>query len=735
MRSTKCSLGPVLGCLLLAGAASASAGTLRVPTDFPTIQTAVSNAVSGADTILVDPGAYSEAVQCGAKSVRLISTGGPSVTYIISPSGQDGVSFGDGVNTSTLSGFTISNAINGVRITSGITSCSACTPTITSNVIVNCETAIWAHFASPLISYNHILSCTGDAIRLGGPAYAIVEHNLIEQSGIGIHTMAAGSPILRDNIIRNNLSNGIYLDRFFLPTEANISQNVIVNNAGYGIYFPGGNRGPWIINNTFAGNRLAAIAKDGSGPDVRIINNIVVGSPALWVGNDFIPAKILFNDFYSRNGPAFSGLVTNLIGINGNVSADPFFACEPNGDFHLLAASPVIDAGTNGAALLEAVDLDGGARILPGSTNGPSIVDLGAYEFDPATTRSACFFLFCPTNIVVTADPGQDSVAVNYPLPFATPGATIQTFPTSGSLFPAGDNLVSVSAQHGTNVASCSFLITVIADRDLGRALNATNLPWITFGDAMWFAQTTITHDGVAAAKSGTLTNIQSSTVRTVLQGPGPLSFWWKLSAAQGSDNLSLIIDGATVTNITGAVDWRSNIFNLAPGPHIVDWKLARGETSRTNEVAAWLDQVSFPLGPNPLVMICPSNLVVVASPGQYSAPVYYPPPLVTPGAVVTSSPTSGSVFPEGDTTVSVTAAHGTNTTNCSFTVSVRTAHDLPRTLNTTNVDWITLGDASWYMQSEVSRDGLAARSGPITNGQAAILQTTVTGPNVLTFW
>src|SRR6266851_5810525 len=85
--------------------------------------------------------------------------------------------------------------------------------------------------------------------------------------------------------------------------------------------------------------------------------------------------------------------------------------------------------------------------------------------------------------------------------------------------------------------------------------------------------------------------------------------------------------------------------------------------------------------------------------------------------------------------TVNVTAGYGTNTTNCSFTVTVRTAHDLPGALNTTNIDWITLGDASWYMQTTVSRDGVAAQSGAIANGQIATLQTTLTGPGVLTFW
>src|SRR5262245_50998501 len=130
---TKCLFHPVVCCLLFAAVASASASTLRVPADFPTIQAAVNSAVSGTDTILVDPGVYTEAVQCGTKSVQLISSGGSSVTFIIPPAGQIAVSLGEGVNTSTISGFTISNATHGVHIASGLASCPACTPTITSN--------------------------------------------------------------------------------------------------------------------------------------------------------------------------------------------------------------------------------------------------------------------------------------------------------------------------------------------------------------------------------------------------------------------------------------------------------------------------------------------------------------------------------------------------------------------------------------------------------------------------
>src|SRR5207248_2179676 len=206
------------------------------------------------DTVLVDPGIYIEAVRFGTKPARLVSSAGPSVTYITPPPGQVAVSFGDGVSKGVLNGFTISNGIAGISITSGLASCGACTPTIVSNVIVNCGKGIGVVVSSPTIIYNHITLCAGDGILLQGAAAALIEGNLIEHNGVGITTLAAGSPTIRNNIVRRNLGTGILLSNDYLPTEAKIGQNLVVNNAGYGIFFAGVNT--WIMNNTLAGNRL-----------------------------------------------------------------------------------------------------------------------------------------------------------------------------------------------------------------------------------------------------------------------------------------------------------------------------------------------------------------------------------------------------------------------------------------------------------------------------------------------
>ena len=75
-------------------------------------------------------------------------------------------------------------------------------------------------------------------------------------------------------------------------------------------------------------------------------------------------------------------------------------------------------------------------------------------------------------------------------------------------------------------------------------------------------------------------------------------------------------------------------------------------------------------------VISCPANVVVYlpANSNATSMAVSYSAPTATDSCstpTVNSSPASGSVFPVGTTTVNATASDGTNSSSCSFTVTV----------------------------------------------------------------
>jgi serine protease len=98
------SIGVMIGVVLVPRAAHAAA-QLRVPTDFPTIQAAL-DAASDGDTVLVEPGVYTEHLDFHQKDVRVESTGGAAATTV-QVSGGTAVTIGP---AGAFIGFTVTGA-------------------------------------------------------------------------------------------------------------------------------------------------------------------------------------------------------------------------------------------------------------------------------------------------------------------------------------------------------------------------------------------------------------------------------------------------------------------------------------------------------------------------------------------------------------------------------------------------------------------------------------------------
>jgi hypothetical protein len=532
--------------------------TLHVPADYPTIQAAINAAsVLTSDTVLVSPGVYNESVNFNGKAALLISASGPAVTVINPPAGWDAITFSSGeTSNSVVSGFTITNGSNGILVSSSA-------PTIISNILVNCGTGIIDYYGSPIVENNSISSCPGSGISLQFAGAAIIKSNVIQNNGGGIGMNSGGSSLIANNLIQYNNGDAIggYND-----CDINVIQNVIAYNSGSALSFlvPSGTRGPVAVNNTMVGNTYG-ISISGYDGSSEIINNIIIGNGAVNISY-FNSSDVPFfqnNDIFSLTGNPYTGVLTNLTGISGNISTNPFFACLPSGDFHLLAGSPCIDAGTNGAPQLPAVDLDGNPRILAGKTNHSAIVDMGAYEFNPAAPPTPCLYLSCPSNVVAIAAVGQNSAVVNYPAPDATPGATVTCLPASGSVFPAGTNMVVCTLVYGINTLTGTFTVTVLVP------------PYI------------ISQPSIISVFAGSNTTISVGAL-----GTAPMSYQWSF-------------DDAAIANATNSTLTVSNVQSINQGYYLV---------TLANDVGT---ATSLPI----VLRVLPSKAQIVSGPAPVSVP------------------------------------------------------------------------------------------------------------------
>jgi alpha-tubulin suppressor-like RCC1 family protein len=130
------------------------------------------------------------------------------------------------------------------------------------------------------------------------------------------------------------------------------------------------------------------------------------------------------------------------------------------------------------------------------------------------------------------------------------------------------------------------------ARADLADALDLPAGTQITsVGEAPWFAQSTITHDGVDAAQSGAGSENQDCSLSLTVNGPQDLSFFWKLTSSdQGSGLVVFYLDGVESGYIQPSQDWNQRHYDIPAGSHTLEWYYT--DLISSEESTAWLDQV-----------------------------------------------------------------------------------------------------------------------------------------------
>ncbi len=152
------------------------------------------------------------------------------------------------------------------------------------------------------------------------------------------------------------------------------------------------------------------------------------------------------------------------------------------------------------------------------------------------------------------------------------------TEPTRNSLLARtttgkdGGAIASFNIYETTTIKVCAFLegyfesdVASAHIRRLYTLAEALDVPlWkvTTSGDANWFVNETITHDGVACAQSGKIENGETSTIETTVYGDGVLTFWWYVSCEDDTvddnwDRLTFYVDDNEIARIDGESGWQ----------------------------------------------------------------------------------------------------------------------------------------------------------------------------------
>ncbi len=200
----------------------------------------------------------------------------------------------------------------------------------------------------------------------------------------------------------------------------------------------------------------------------------------------------------------------------------------------------------------------------------------------------------------------------------ASGGSTPYTWSLAAGSLPSGLILSAAGVISGMPdvVTSASFTVKVtdknnifstkVFSLTIGPSLaDAMDQPVLVFtaaGNQSWGPQTTTTHDGVDAARCGSITHDQTSIMQTTVTGPGLFSFWWKVSSESECDYLTFYIDDVRQSGaISGSVNWQQMSYTLPEGSHSLKWIYSKDDSVSSGSDCGWVDLLALSVvTPNP---------------------------------------------------------------------------------------------------------------------------------------
>lgn len=254
----------------------------------------------------------------------------------------------------------------------------------------------------------------------------------------------------------------------------------------------------------------------------------------------------------------------------------------------VVLQAPVMSEGS--AVIVDNVGGNGDGRLDPGETVTiivPIINDgHAASPAASATLSSTCTWLTITDNseAIGTIPAGSSGDAVfEVEINPATPVGTPASF--------------TCSVDIGDYDVSDNFVRSIGLDLEDFESGGFTSYPWTQGGTAPWTIVTADPYEGVYAARSGAISDNQTSdlSVYCEVAVAGDLSFYYKVSSEDRYDSLGFYIDGVKMGEWHGIVPWAQATYPVTAGGHTFTWQYSKDVSESEGEDCAWLDYIIFP--------------------------------------------------------------------------------------------------------------------------------------------
>jgi hypothetical protein len=535
------------------------------------------------------------------------------------------------------------------------------TPTVSTNVLIDTigskiDNVLAVYTGSTLSTLQSVAATNGSAARFepaylnfnstAGVTYRIAVASATSNSlgTVALNIVPGGQPDTTPPFVyvTTPLSGQTVTNQSILISGAALDPGA--NASGVSQVIVSVNYVPTIATGTT--NWTAAVALQ---PELNIITVTAVdaagnvSAPVTIEVNYLVPPVV--NDFFVNAIPlnGTSGVVSNNNANATKEAGEPDITGNPGGKSLWWSFTPSADGvltlnttnstfdtllglfvGPNVASLTTIAQNDdaypgapGGFSYLNQAVRSGQTYDIAVDGYDAASGNVALGYSFSPATVYhlnVTNTPGGsvqvttvnalggiatlpgssgDFAAGSAVTLAAYPGNTVQFMNWSGAVSSTANPLILV-VETNVNVTANFGPIQYTDGFESG---SLTQLTWTTSGDLPWYVQTNVVCQGLYAARSGAITNSQSSSLSLTtnfIAGTG--SFDFKVSSQTNWDYLNFYVDGTLYLHWSGEVGWANFAFPVTAGPHTLLWIYVKSPSGSGGLDAGFIDDVNLPL-------------------------------------------------------------------------------------------------------------------------------------------